>query len=67
MNMTHFIKFGDLRINVFTSLGHNVIWLGVSGLTLHFTSYKCKGHKPTSKIKTFDYIVKKKVLSVRKR
>ena len=61
-------KYGDLKINVFfVTVRQNIIWLGVSGLTLLFMPCACKGYKPTSKIKTFNSNVKHKVLNGKKR
>ena len=45
----------------------NVIWLGVSGLTLHLIPCACKWYKPTSEIQTFDSNIKFKVLNDEKR
>ena len=45
----------------------NLVYLRVSGLTLHFMSCACKGCKPTSEIKTFDPNVKQKILNDEKR
>ena len=56
--------YGDLKINVFfVTARQNVIWLGVSGLTLLFMSCAFKRYTPTSKIKTFDSNIKQKVLN----
>ena len=60
--------FGILKLMFFFETARqNVIWLGVSGLTLLFMSCACKGYKPTYKIKTFDSNVKQKVLNGEKR
>ena len=52
------------KINVFVvSARQRVIWLGASGVTLHFMSCACKGYKSIYKIKTFHSNVKQKVLN----
>ena len=45
------------------SARQNVIWLGVSGLTLHFMSCACKGYSPSFEIKVFVSNLKQKVLN----
>ena len=54
---------GILKLMIFYVPRQNVIWLGVSGLTLHFMPCACKLYKPTSEIQTFDSNVKFKVLN----
>ena len=45
------------------SARQEVIWLGVSGLTLNLMSWACKGYTSMSEIETFDPKVKQKVLN----
>ena len=49
------------------SARQKVIWLGVSGLTLNFMSWACKGYTSTSEMNFFDSNVKQKVLNDEKR
>ena len=58
---------GILKLMFFVSAKQNVIWSGVSGLTLLFVLCACKGYKPTSEIKNFDSNVKLKVFNNEKR
>ena len=72
MNMKYFIwckstSMRILKLMFFLTTRQNVTWIGVSGLTLLFMPCACKGYKPTSKIKTFDYNVKQKVINDEKR
>ena len=72
MNIEYFIcckstSMKILTLMFFVTARQNVIWVGVSGLTLLFIPCACKGYKPTSKIKTFHSNVKQKVLNGEKR
>ena len=60
--------YGDLEIYVFVvSARQNVIWLGVSGLTLNLMSWACQGYTSASEIEMFDINVKQKALNDGKR
>ena len=69
--MKHFLMLstcrGRLKFTFFVSARQQVIWLGVSGLTLNLISWACKEYTPTSGFETFDSNVKQKVLNDEKR
>ena len=54
---------GILKLTFFVSAGQNVIWLGVSDLTINMMSWARKEYMTTAEIRTFESRVKKKVLN----